>query len=171
MQEFTFAYLKGLTRGLRRFPISAPKEEWLSECHNLEPQETGVVGYVSLLPLNITTLTFDYLGIKDQAGTVWYWYLGRDGELYTTVDNSIPNVSPFDAVDITPGTIPYWVRMVDELGGFWYLSPDTIGSMDFSQTQPSVGTGINNPIFQATDGLNYMLIADSILGTFYPSQV
>ena len=42
MKEFETTFKEGLKRGLRKFDTNPNNEEWLVECHNLEPMEDGL---------------------------------------------------------------------------------------------------------------------------------
>lgn len=42
MKEFEATFKEGLKRGLRKFDTNPNNEEWLVECHNLEPMEDGL---------------------------------------------------------------------------------------------------------------------------------
>ncbi len=42
MREYETTFKEGLKRGLRRFDTNPNNEEWLVECHNLEPMEDGL---------------------------------------------------------------------------------------------------------------------------------
>lgn len=111
MREFGIPFTKGLVKGLRAFPSPLSGEEELIECWNLIPGEHALMGHRPITPLDFSAPYVEYFAIKDQSNVVWYWMAGVD--LSTIYSTSIPDVASdgFEAIDITPGTIPSWIQM------------------------------------------------------------
>lgn len=171
MQEYGVLFLKGLLKGLRPFKAGPLDEPMLYECWNLMPTETGLIGHDYLLPIGIPAVGFEYLGIYDQDGVIWYWTIHYDGEL--AVWDTLPTHLIYEVINVTPALIPWWWPVLDELDTIWYLYPNAVtGQPILSGTQPADGSStvpfdfhIRSIFFEY-----WQLLVHSTLPTYY-SQV
>lgn len=83
---------------------------------------------------------FNYFGIKDQQGNIWYWYIHTDNTL-----NSIPTIPAFatkQAVDLSSAAIPYWLVLTNAAAQNRFIYPSLSGEPTVTDTQPLIGTGV-----------------------------
>ncbi len=131
--------------------------EFLSECFNFVPSETGLAPYARAYGLGWSNY-FNYLEIKDQLSVSWYWYPVFDGHIL--VGSTIPSepTTGLDAVAITAVPTPYWLEIRDENSAIWFLYPDsTTGETRARDAAPAIGTGISNFLWRGTTMERWML--------------
>jgi len=143
MREFAIPYSSGLKRGLRKFPVSQRSEEWLYECYNLMPTEVGLVSHETIGDFGTLSTSYDYFALKDQDSVIWYLWIEIDQSMAT--DDSIPSdINGLDVNDLTPATIPYWLKILaDDTGVAMYLYPSTIGTIMIDTAAPAIGTELD----------------------------
>lgn len=167
MREFGIAFAKGLANGLRYTENPRYDEEWLIECYNLMPSEGGLVPFEPATPLGFAVVWLEYLRIRAQDGTTWYWMAGRDGALEVSLVQ--PNIPGFDMVDITPATVPYFITILDQDDDLWYLYPDSItGQVILHNVVPGVGTGLTNFKILCLDAITWGYEADNTMPSYGP---
>jgi hypothetical protein len=102
-----------------------------------------------------TLLMLDYYQIRDQAGTIWYWWVSGTS-LQLVRDTAPPVVAHTTLRDISVDPIPYWIQLVDVQDTTWYVLPTALGQVLVQATQPVVGTGdVGSPVWMAQDGRLY----------------
>jgi len=169
LQEYGILFLKGLLKGLRPFAAGPLSEPMLSECWNLMPTETGLLGHDFLLPIGIPAVGFQYIGIYDQSQVLWYWSIHYDGNLL--IWNRSPTHPIYEVINVTPIITPWWWPLEDELGTLWYLYPNVVtGQPILSLTAPINGEStvpidfhLRSIFFEF-----WQLLVRSTLPTYYP---
>ena len=73
------------------------------------PLKLDSVGHDFLLPIGIPAVGFEYLGIYDQSGVLWYWTMHYDGEL--EIWNSVPTHLIYEVKNVTPALDPLVVAI------------------------------------------------------------
>lgn len=119
-------------------------------------------GNATSWPLQIVALrtalgSFDYLGIKDQSGVTWYWWINRAGELDWSL--TPPSIATRVAVDLALSPLPYWFEVLDPEGNSRWIFPTSLtGEPDVMDTEPAVGTGqVGSPEFRGQGLGRYFL--------------
>lgn len=168
MREYQIPFIKQLTSGLHNFATNTLSNPQLFECYNLMPVEQGLRGHETIYGIGLTSAYFNYLQIRDQAGVSWYWYPVFDGHILAgSVVPSEPSTG-YDAVAITPTTVPYWVEVFDATNTTWYLYPDTVAGWTRARdTKPSIGTGMNDLLWRGTTGEFWRIRYDAVTNTRY----
>ena len=157
MREFGITAPRSILRGLRAFPSPLPGEEECFECHNLVPSEHALRGHETLVAIGITNPFIEYIGVRDQGGTIWYWTLGAGlGITYNTV---VPIVSGygFAAVNVTPAIVPYWIQVdaADVPATQLYIFPaEFSGDILVNTVSPPTGPGYDAGIGLDLRGLS-----------------
>ena len=173
MQEYGILIQKQLLRGLRPFRAGPLLEDiGLIECWNLQPTETGLIGHDLLLPIGIPTVGFEYLGIYDQSGFLWYWSIDYDGNL--AIWDRIPTHAFYEIKNITPALIPWWWPVLDEMDTIWYLYPNIFTGQPILYTiQPTNGDSTLTPDFSITSIFyeHWQFKVNSSLPTFYSQTI
>jgi hypothetical protein len=102
-----------------------------------------------------------YLGIKDQTGVVWYWWLLADATIQTSL--TPPNIPIKDNVSLFD-TIPWWVEIGSDNGPLRYAYPDVAGDIIVDDIPPPIGFGVTvaeTLTWFAYNGLGYTLKIDT----------
>ena len=104
-----------------------------------------------------TLLRLDYFRIRDQAGTIWYWWI--EGLSQQLVRHTEPPVfAHTDIQDISVSPIPYWLAIEDHTHTTRYVLPTAFGQVLVQSTVPLVGTEYEgSPVWMALDGRLYHL--------------
>lgn len=145
MREFEVSLTKALKRGLRAFPKNELDVQFLSECYNFMPSETGLIPHERIQGIAWSSAYFNYLEIKDQNGVSWFWYPAFDGHIFVGPDIPSEITTGLDAIPINNSPVPYWVNILDENSDIWRLYPDSAtGETRAKDSDPGVGTGISN---------------------------
>lgn len=120
------------------------------------------LGRIRLGVSHLLSVSFEYTALRDQDSVIWYFWIDQAGQL---VRDSVPPVFlGFSATSIVPTPIPYWWQVTDELGGAWYLYPDTDGTMLIAPTSPAIGTGLVVGLgqeLQSPNAITYRIGAES----------
>ena len=108
-------------------------------------------------------LTMDIFRIRDQEGTIWYWWIDGLGEQLVR-SLTPPSAGHIQATDITPATIPYWLAILDETATVRYVYPLPFGQVQVQSTPPPIGTGYaGSPTWQVLRGVPYHLTTNQFL--------
>ena len=110
------------------------------------------LGRVNIQASRVGSVVFEYFSLKDSNDIIWYFWYDVAAQLVR--DTTIPNMEPLSAVNVSAAPIPYWLQTIDELGGTWYLYPDTLGQMIIDSSGPGLGVGINVGLGKETLGIN-----------------
>ena len=168
MREYQIPFTKQLTKGLQDFVNGTLGDPQLSVCYNLMPVEQGLLGHETIYSIGLTSAYFNYLQIRDQNGVSWYWYPVFDGHILA--GSAVPSEpsTGYDAVAITPPTVPYWVEILDATNVVWYLYPDTVAGWTRARdTKPPVGTGMVDLVWRGTTGEFWKIKYNATTNTRY----
>lgn len=130
------------------------------EIHKLSYRPS--LGRVNIQASRVSSVVFEYFALKDSSDVIWYFWYDVVAQLVR--DTTIPSMEPLSPVDISEASIPYWLQTIDELGGTWYLYPDTLGQMTIDSSGPGVGFGVAVGLGKealSINGLSYRLGARS----------
>jgi hypothetical protein len=171
VREFGIPFIDAFKKGLRRFPISHPDEQWLVQCYNLMPSDEGLVSHDTIQGIGISYLFYEFLFILDQSGGLWIWTAGRDGAIEISLGTPMVENS-LEPVNITPDPIPSWIELLDTNGNIWYIFPDELsGQVALSAEQPVVGVGLADFVIMGKTFQEWQYEVDPVIPTFYPKEI
>lgn len=166
MREFGIRFRKGLRKGLRPFPTSAPGQEMLIECFNLQPGENGLLPRDELSMID-TDLTYTYFCFQSETGDVWCVYIDMAGQIVTNYGPP-DNIEGFAADDISLPTLPRFAAMpaANEPSLTLYMYPDVAGSLTVDYASPGgEGYAVDSLPFMSPNGYMYHLVVTNVLET------
>ena len=174
MREFGVIFEKQLWKGLRAYTTPRRNADLgLVECFNLMPSEGSLRGHDPVVDLGFAVPTVEFIAIKDQSGTIWYWLGGADlGAVFSTTS---PNLSAYGytALAVTPTSIPYWLQVdaIDAPATQMYIFPAEInGDLLVATTPPAIGSGYDigaGLALRSMSGWKHVLCAISTQDTFW----
>ena len=104
---------------------------------------------IRIMAMRISLPTFTYVGVKDQEGVVWFWWLtpGRDIAWSLTP----PSTATRTAKNVGISPIPSWFALVGPGGIPYYLYAATgSGGLLVDEGPPPLGTGYaTSPVLRA----------------------
>ena len=107
------------------------------------PTEVGLISHETLSDFGTLTTSYDYFALKDQNGVIWYLWI--DVAQSMGIGDTAPgDINGLDPNDLTPATIPYWLKILaDDTGVNMYLYPSIIGTIIIDTVQPAIGTELD----------------------------
>lgn len=166
MREFGIRFRKGLRKGLRPFPTSAPGQEMLIECFNLQPGENGLLPRDELYMVD-ADLAYTYFCFLSEVGDVWCVYIDTAGQIVTNYGPP-GNIEGFIANDTSLPVLPRFTAMpaTNEPSLTLYMYPDIAGSLTVDYAPPGgEGYAVDNLPFMSTNGYMYNLVVTNVLET------
>ena len=97
----------------------------------------------------------EYFRLRDQTGVVWLFWINHAGQLARALESEGFVLTDETPVNITTGTVPYWHQVTDEVGGTWYLYPDTLGQLLMDTAPPATGPGLIVGLGQQVVGVDH----------------
>ncbi len=162
MREFSVNLTKALTKGLAPFPKNESQELGLRECFNLMPSPSGLVEHEALRPTGWKAPIFNYLGIRDQNGVLWYWHPIFDGHIVVSTTVPTEPLTGMFPISVTNGPV-WWVEIIDQFGAAWQMYPQiTTGFTFATDSQLAVGFGIKDMIWRGTTGEDWRINFNSV---------
>lgn len=98
-----------------------------------------------------TLVSFTYLAIQDEDNVVWYWFVGSDNTLWTSL--TVPIVVGKQAVPWPLAIVPHWLEIDNAAAELRYVYPSVAGEPTVNAVQPAVGTGmVGSPMLAGVAG-------------------
>lgn len=112
-----------------------------------------------------TLVSFTYLAIQDQTNVVWYWFVGSDNTLWSSL--TVPVIAGKQAVPWPLAVVPHWLEIDNAGGDLRYVYPSVAGEPTVDAAQPAVGTGmVGSPLLDGVAGGTFMIalnISDEVI--------